>query len=78
MQGIARLPSTDERMRTDLERELEEKGAAALHAELLQRDAKSAAAIHPNNHQRLLRALADMHDGAGIVRSMGKPRGWNP
>ena len=58
MQGIARLPSTDERMRTDLERELKEKGAAALHAELLQRDAKSAAAIHPNNHQRLLRALA--------------------
>ena len=58
LQGIASLPSTDEDMRTVLEKELQEKGAAALHAELLQRDAKSAAAIHPNNHQRLLRALA--------------------
>jgi len=58
LEGIASLPSTDEGMRVALEQELAEKGATELHAELLQRDPKAAAAIHPNNHQRLLRALA--------------------
>ena len=58
LEGIANLPPTDAGMRAVLEQELEKKGAAALHAELLQSDPRAAVAIHPNNHQRLLRALA--------------------
>ena len=42
-----------ERRRTDLR----ERGAAALHAELAERDAAAAAAVRPTDTQRLVRAL---------------------
>lgn len=58
IEGIASLPSTDESLRAILQQELEVKGAAVLHDELMQRDPRAAAGIHPNNHQRLMRALA--------------------
>lgn len=57
-EGIAVLPATDLATRSALEAELFDKGAEILHQELTQRDPKVAAGIHPNNHQRLLRALA--------------------
>ena len=58
IEGIADLPSTDDVMRDSLARELEQRGGNALHAELAELDPQAAANIHPNNHQRLLRALA--------------------
>ena len=66
LEGIASLPSTDENMRAVLQQELEEKGATVLHDELMQQDPKAAANIHPNNHQRLMRALA-------VIRETGSP-----
>ena len=58
IEGIADLPSTDDVMRDSLAQELEQRGGDALHAELAELDPQAAANIHPNNHQRLLRALA--------------------
>ena len=66
LQGIADLPQTDISLRGELERELAERSAQSLHDELAQRDPEAAAGIHPNNHQRLLRALA-------VVRATGQP-----
>lgn len=62
----------NERVREELERELRERGAEALHAELAAADPKDAAKIHPNNVKRLLRALE-------ILRTTGavKPSGEN-
>ena len=66
LEGIASLPSTDENMRAVLQQELEEKGATVLHDELMRQDPRAAANIHPNNHQRLMRALA-------VIRETGSP-----
>ena len=66
LQGIADLPQTDISLRGELERELAERSAQSLHDELAQHDPEAATGIHPNNHQRLLRALA-------VVRATGQP-----
>ena len=58
------MPATDLLARQTIEQELAQKGAEALHAELQAQDPQVAANIHPNNHQRLLRALA-------VVRTTG-------
>ena len=63
-EGIADLPATDLATRSALEAELLDQGAEVLHQELAQRDSIVAAGIHPNNHQRLLRALA-------VIRATG-------
>ncbi|MBL6814961.1 MAG: tRNA (adenosine(37)-N6)-dimethylallyltransferase MiaA [Pseudomonadales bacterium] len=65
LQGIADLPQTDIVLREALEQELAERGAQSLHDDLAQYDLEAAAGIHPNNHQRLLRALA-------VVRTTGQ------
>ncbi len=65
LEGIASLPTTDPALREVLERELMGRGAQALHDELTEIDSGLAAKIHPNNHQRLLRAVA-------VVRTTGK------
>ncbi|MDO4952455.1 MAG: tRNA (adenosine(37)-N6)-dimethylallyltransferase MiaA [Synergistaceae bacterium] len=59
----------DETLRKELEREIEEKGLAALHAELESVDPVSAARIHPNDPVRTMRAVE-------IYRLTGKPAGW--
>ena len=46
-----------ERLRSRLEKEMEERGSMALHEELKQVDPFSAEAIHPHNRQRIMRAL---------------------
>ena len=66
LEGIADLPTTDIALRRELERELAERSAQSLHDELAQQDPEAAGSIHPNNHQRLLRALA-------VVRATGQP-----
>lgn len=47
----------DMKLRAELEAELEEKGAEALHKMLEELDPLSASKIHPNNHRYLIRAL---------------------
>ena len=57
VRGIAELPSADPALREQLQQQLQQHGALAMHQRLVQFDAAAAAKIHPNNHQRLLRAL---------------------
>ena len=51
------FPGRDERLRARLEAELDELGAAALHARLAAADPAAAAAIDPRNGRRVVRAL---------------------
>ncbi len=57
----------NEEVREALKRELEEKGADYMHAQLSALDPESAEAIHPNNTKRVLRALE-------IFKTTGKTR----
>jgi len=52
-----RFPGTDPALRDQLEGELAEIGAAALHARLARLDPAAAAAILPSNGRRIVRAL---------------------
>ncbi len=52
-----RFPGSDPQIRARWVRELERRGAAALHAELAERDPEAAAHILPSNGRRLVRAL---------------------
>jgi len=58
----------DKDLRGELEKELIEKGANALHDMLKELDPLSASKIHPNNHRYLIRALE-------INLKSGKPKG---
>jgi tRNA dimethylallyltransferase len=51
------FPGTDDAVRERWEQELAERGPAALHAVLAERDADSAARILPENGRRIVRAL---------------------
>jgi len=51
------IPPTDPEVRARLESEAQERGAAATHAELLERDPAAAQAIGRHNVRRLVRAL---------------------
>jgi tRNA dimethylallyltransferase len=51
------FPATDAQLRAQLEAELSERGAAAMHDRLLRVDPAAAAAIGPHNGRRLVRAL---------------------
>ena len=55
--GEPNLPSGDAEVRAQLDREVEQRGLAALHAELADIDPRAARRIHPNDPQRLTRAL---------------------
>ncbi|SFR52510.1 tRNA dimethylallyltransferase [Marinobacter daqiaonensis] len=66
LQGMGNLPSADADMRMRLEAEARERGWAALHNELADRDPVAAGLIHPHNRQRLIRALE-------VIRLTGRP-----
>lgn len=57
LEGISPLPEADADTRLALEYEAQQKGWAALHAELASVDPESAQRIHPNDPQRINRAL---------------------
>lgn len=56
-QGLSELPQADALLRERLAAELEQRGAAALHAELASLDPQAAQRIRASDLQRLLRAL---------------------
>ena len=66
LRGLAPMPAADAVLRARLQAELDERGAAALHAELARHDPEAAARIHANDPQRLLRALE-------VFRLSGRP-----
>jgi tRNA dimethylallyltransferase len=51
------LPESDEQIRQQISKEVEQKGWQALHDELNSFDPISAQRIHPNDPQRLMRAI---------------------
>lgn len=55
--GLAKLPSSDTKIREDLRKELQQKGLGALFQELNKHDPVMAAKLEPNDTQRVLRAL---------------------
>ena len=57
IEGLSPLPSADERVRTEIERNAAQQGWAALHQELAKIDPISARRINPNDSQRINRAL---------------------
>jgi len=57
LEGLSPLPAADEAVRGQIEREAQQVGWLALHAELARIDPVAAARIHPNDPQRLSRAL---------------------
>lgn len=64
--GMPSTPASDPQLREGLRRELAERGAGALHAELATVDPLSAGRISANDEYRLLRALE-------VVRMTGRP-----
>lgn len=60
------FPGTDPAIRARLQRELAERGAAALRARLAERDPAAAAAIEPRNGRRIVRALE-------VIELTGRP-----
>ena len=65
-EGLSDLPQADAAMRAAIEAEAQEKGWAAMHAELARIDPPAAARLHPGDAQRIQRALE-------VFRITGKP-----
>lgn len=57
LQGLSEMPQADPAMRAQLGLEAEQRGWAALHAELARIDPRAAARIHATDAQRIQRAL---------------------
>ncbi len=66
IEGLSDIPPVDSSIRDVLNRELEERGSEALHAELLNVDPVFAATLDPTKSQRVLRGLE-------VFRGTGKP-----
>jgi tRNA dimethylallyltransferase len=64
--GIFDAPDIDPELRAEVRRELVERGAPAMHAELAAVDPEAAARIQPNDPQRIGRALE-------VYRQVGTP-----
>jgi len=65
-EGIAELPAANSDIRTQIDREADDKGWPAMHAELERVDPVLAAKLNPNDSQRIQRALE-------VFRISGKP-----
>lgn len=57
IEGMASMPSADQRVRAQIEEEAQEFGWPHIHRRLTEIDPAMAAEIHPNHSQRLSRAL---------------------
>jgi len=64
--GLFEGPAPDAQLRRALEREWDQRGAQALHAELERADPASAARLHANDRKRVVRALE-------VWRQTGRP-----
>ncbi len=66
LEGLSPMPTADEGVRREIEKEAELHGWEHIHQELMKVDPESAGKIHPNHSQRLSRALE-------VYRISGKP-----
>jgi tRNA dimethylallyltransferase len=60
LRGLFEGPAIDSSIRRGLEDDIEQFGAAAMHARLAALDPCTAARLHPNDHRRVMRALEVM------------------
>jgi tRNA dimethylallyltransferase len=80
LRGLVDLPEPDQAIRDRLMREIESRGAPALHAELARIDPLAAANIHENDAFRIVRALEVFEqtgERVGEIRrahALGAPR----
>ena len=65
-EGLSELPQADAALRAEIERDAQERGWPALHAELAKLDPETAARLKPADAQRIQRALE-------VVRLTGRP-----
>jgi tRNA dimethylallyltransferase len=68
-QGLAPIPPIPDGIHSEILKDLERTGPAALHGELERIDPAAAARIHPNDRQRIARALE-------VYRATGQPISW--
>ena len=68
------FPGADLAARADLEQELAEVGAAAMHARLATLDPAAASAILPSNGRRIVRALEVLLSGRAFQATLPTPR----
>jgi tRNA dimethylallyltransferase len=80
LRGLVHVPPPDPAIREALAREVDARGAPALHARLQALDPRAAAAIHPHDALRIVRAL-EVHAQTGrplgelrAAHALGKPR----
>ena len=66
IEGLSDIPPVDKGIRDTLNKELDDRGPKALHAELLDVDPVFAATLDPTKSQRILRGLE-------VFRGTGKP-----
>ncbi len=66
LDGLSKLPSSDEATRKKIEQQAKETGWAKMHQRLAEVDAQAAKRIHPNDPQRISRALE-------VYEMTGKP-----
>lgn len=73
--GLSELPATNDKIRRRIEKEMQLKGTAVLHARLSTVDATAAARIHPNDRQRIQRALEVFENtGSTLTSWQQKPK----
>ncbi len=65
-EGLSDMPQADAVLRDEIEQAAQQRGWAAMHAELMQLDPQTAARLHPTDTQRIQRALE-------VVRLTGEP-----
>ncbi len=68
--GLSDMPAVPDAVRQKLRARLLDEGAPALHAELGQRDPRSAEAIRANDGQRILRALEILEVSGRSIREL--------
>jgi tRNA dimethylallyltransferase len=73
------FPGTDPAVRAALERDLDDRGAPALHERLRRLDPAAAEAIDPGNGRRIVRALEVLQlTGRPFVARLPEPEYWVP
>ncbi len=77
--GLVEVPEIPEETRSGVEIDMEEKGLAALHAELTSRDPESAREISQNDSYRIKRALEIVRtlQGSEIPQSLTSLQTWS-
>ena len=75
IEGISPLPTANNNIRQQIEKEAAEKGWEALHEQLTKIDPVSAQRIHPNDPQRLTRALEVFRLTGNTLTQLTKTKG---